>query len=845
MRKFQIAPFGRLVSSIDGRLIADHEASDMQDVKTGDGSLVNRYGWQNFEAAQTGFTANYVLAFLKGLNSSDAKVEEYVTVETLSGNTNPYSRHVTTGVATLIKDGVTTIDSLNAGRWNYERWKSFAFFWNNSDSSYPLVKHTIGDATSWTPIKNPDDPTVRLAMALVKNTVDNTTLNYREVDWTGVDPAAQAGGDITYTGVATATGSTQTGKTLRIKHTGTGAATIQIELDGGGGGVPGLQDWQFNDVFYLKITNEGTGDGSFGWDPTSLKMITVNDDTSDTQELELVALQQFDVSGNYTSVFMFKYPKGHNRALRTGTKKIEHLKFEYNITFFASATNAFLRFEPFLVGCIHPEHFGLDRADALGAKIRLLYYWKNSTTGDLTGFAPDPQELNFANARGEYRVIGGIQYPMGIAPRMSGQNGASTDQWVLATARNDDPLIKSGQRFGPARISATYADSALDQYYSDTRDDHIALPLYKDLDRAGGLKEDEILCAEPHLGHMVWGVKGGLENIQHSQVGSPLGVFDSNDIDPGDDGRPQNYTLSGNEGENPVQMHSFGEVLLILGTSGVYVQSGEVPSRMTFIKRVGSYPGTAGINASAVWQSDDGQPGVVYLSADLETVNFVSASPVAAGVFDPKPVEVSGAVRGKIKSHLFGTTAPTAGDIYVRIDRLADALWIIYQDKAMVLRKPAQTDGKRHWEPYAYTNDGNWVQWDLSQEYGIRAMRSSGEFDEVEYDNSDNKSPIEGADRDGGNAVKGFWENGERTGENTRTMFVEADRDDLTDTPTITATSTRTTSSKTIATGKRKVKFGITQQGTEHKVKVTLTDNSSPIRRLIVWFTGAGQRSSA
>ena len=157
--KFPIRPFGRLVTSLGAQNIADHEASDQKDVRNGDGQLVNRYGWRNVAAKQTDFNAGYALKYLKGINSSNATVEEYITVENIVEGTQLY---------TDLGDSV----------WNGVQWRDRAYFWNNSDTGgYALSKHDIGDATSWDPIQNPTNPTTAITLELIKNTSDNTTLN--------------------------------------------------------------------------------------------------------------------------------------------------------------------------------------------------------------------------------------------------------------------------------------------------------------------------------------------------------------------------------------------------------------------------------------------------------------------------------------------------------------------------------------------------------------------------------------------------------------------------------------------------------------------------------------------
>ena len=227
----------------------------------------------------------------------------------------------------------------------------------------------------------------------------------------------------------------------------------------------------------------------------------------------------------------------------------------------------------------------------------------------------------------------------------------------------------------------------------------------------------------------------------------------------------------------------------------------------------------------------------------MKFVWFVTVSPLFDGNEGYALEELSIKERGAIKDPLFGTATPTADDIFITVDHREDTLRISYHNKAVILRRPSLLDGERDWIPYAYDTPGNWVQWDSNSDYGIRALRSTGEFDEVEYDSSDNFAPIAGLLRDGGNAVEGFWTSKTWVDDNKRVARARVIRDNKADIPKVKIESDRSTNERTPLSGREEVRFPIQQQGREHTITVTLSDNSEPIRRVEVDLNSAGRRA--
>src|SRR5205807_494373 len=181
----QLGPFLGLVTSLDPEQIPENAASDCLNVRLEDGVLRPRYGFRNLDPAPSGFTNSTCFEYLQGFDNNYQLKEEYLSLETRSGVTKPYSANVTTGARTEIKNGTTSL-SLSTLQARSVAYQGYAFVITPGDA-FPLYQHKIGDNTSYTLVKVPADPTQLITYA--KGTGDGGQ-PYTTLKWTGMNLAS-------------------------------------------------------------------------------------------------------------------------------------------------------------------------------------------------------------------------------------------------------------------------------------------------------------------------------------------------------------------------------------------------------------------------------------------------------------------------------------------------------------------------------------------------------------------------------------------------------------------------------------------------------------------------------
>jgi hypothetical protein len=291
-------------------------------------------------------------------------------------------------------------------------------------------------------------------------------------------------------------------------------------------------------------------------------------------------------------------------------------------------------------------------------------------------------------------------------------------------------------------------------------------------------------------------------------------------------------------GDEPQSAHGAGDALLILGNHGAYAQVGDRPSSMTPCKRL---PGSAGVAnglASCSWRDEAGRPAVAYLDKSGEAVWLVTVSSAFDGETGFRLLELSAPVRGKIRAFLADGQSLTNFDTArMEADEATGSLWLIQGSRAIVFRRPSVVDGSVPIEFYSYSLGGSGRTFPyIAFSTKRRAVAATSEGRLVEFDwNSSTGAWITGANRDDGQAIAdAYWRSKVFVGPNRRWFDVHVERDTLTDTPMVQVTSSRQTSTVTLASGKRHARLPAFCQGWEHDLKLTLAENSAPVRRIVV-----------
>lgn len=805
-------PLLGVVTSVIAEAIQGLFLSDSRNARGESGGQKPRYGWRSLRALQTGFSASYGLHYCQGLSSAGAVSKEYVSFETLSGTTKPYSRHVTTLAPTVLTDGVSAL-SLNAGRWGCVVFDDYALFFNPSDTAYPLAKHTIGTNDSFTAIKPPAAPTDPLTVAFIKNLSNGSESSYRTMGFSGVSAA----NDVTLSGDASGGSPVKSisGSSIRVQlgASQTGSLRVYVELDGATG--PGQQDWSKNDVFKCGVSVVNGASVPLRFDPAQIVIGSVNNGGTDFPfEVSVIEVEEWAFQ------LVLKYNPGAARASRDD---IDDIYFDLYITASSgTSANNVLELTTWTIGGVDPEVL------PKGGQGKVAFYggYKNSTTGQESPLGP-PVEVTESQWRGELAgVVDGKEVWFGTVPRVTavGSSETGVDKWVLRSLYSGMASLE-GQDI---RVHGEYTDSGGTLVQDVTTsvgewlqlDEHLA-------STAPSIDSSNIKCACAHNGGVGWGMGNG--DIEFSYVGQPLRLFSDYDTATPDDAVGNRLPMSPDGNDRPVACFSAGGAFIAVGSLGCYVTSGPFPSAYLPFARVADAGGIAGPYAGCEWRDDSGAPGAAWLGTNLDTVWFLRVLNARDQESGYELVEASFDVRGKVKDWLFEGAAPTTDDIFVGVDERGDALWIEYHKRGCVFRRANVLSGKRPWEFYDYTVTGHWKERAYSGEYGLRRLRSTGEVDEAEYDSSAVYAPIEGTDRDGGSAMPAVtlttkaWNEARR-----RIVRARLLRQTLTDQPTVALVLEGSAQTGVqVASGEHYVNFPATAaKGRDVKYQVTLPEGS-------------------
>lgn len=817
-RKFQIAPFLGLITSIDPRSIPASNASDLSNVRVEDGALRVRYGYRNRVAAHANYQGNvYGFEYLQGYNTTTgAEVEEFVSYEQILGVVRPMSINPTTGVKTEILDDGGAVVSLNANEWKAIPWQDVSYHINPNASTTAVYRHAIGDSTSWVAVAPPTAPS-NLMWTI---SYGGPTAPYSDLNFTGVNTAT----NVTYTNPATSANTTNGGTTWTQGHAANahtvngGNAAFQIDLSASSGGI---RNFVNNDIFGIDVTHGAVM--QIDWSTCNLQFIN-NDGSPVTITGAATRFTSIAMGSVRQTCVRFDFSAVKDRA---DWDNIRYIKLSYRIlASSATASSNNVSFRVTIGGIWVTNNLFNDVFAA-------TYY--DSTTQRESGQSP---HLVIPNTQ-----LYGMMMPLNTGQPAADGLGVHLDIEVPQTSQSGVDFV---------RLYRVHTTGAVTRYYRVNETAEVtgvattvqhrqtfAEDLLETTYTLGAGGFTNVQCATPFKGWVVWGYKGGVTNVKHSRIGEPELLANPNDDLENDDNRGATFTLA-DDADEPQSMHGAGDVLIILGKRGVYAQVGDRPSNMSPPKKLPMSKGVANRFASCRYRDENGNYGVAFLDAAGEVyLALVDHTFNEQGGY--KIVELSQDIRGTLKSFLADAQSLTSfATARVFTNEADSSLWVVMGSRAAVLRRANLLDGKRYWELYNYTTGGTIKYVAASTKWRIHWFRSGGQIDEVEY-NSSTAAYIEGTSRDGGSAMPAssiYWTSKVFANDNSRIDVVDVERDTLTNTPIVTLVSTRQTSSKTLASGKRRTRFGPLQQGTEHKVKIAMTEGDAPIRRIVVEGVG-------
>jgi hypothetical protein len=808
-RAKSLGPFLGAHTALDSALIGPLEASDCLNVRIEDGSLNVAYGFRNIVAAQASFSAAYGLSYLRGYSGS-TEVEEYVSYENLGVAVRPYSRNVTTGVATEIKNGSTS-QTLNASDWLAVAFNGDSYHINPNDT---IARHVIGTSTSWVSLNVPTAPT--LAPTYVVQYGGGQTA-YSLLSFASTNMSDSVGSNLAvYTGSARTTNSVvNSDGSVSIDHANsTLDSSFTLDLNGSSGGV---RDYTSNDIFAFNLSCKVTG---FDIDPTTVRFEFLNNDGS---PLTLVAKVEYDPNvlqqGGTGAGKTYGFRAEFEDKTRTDFDNIRKVRVSYKVKFATTSGNLLTMTKPFIGGVYMAAP--VDRTPAQGLSFGYSYHY---STPDLeSGISP----LNLV----PNTVLEGYKpFPslkgLGVHIRLTAT--------VSADSNVDNLRFYVQDQDGGFRRLVTQADSTL---YFDHKISWVAV-LRLTSYTANPYTFSGILNGFAYKGCMCWLYKGGYQNVRYSRIGEPEKQANPLTDVEDDFNRGATFSLADNFGDEPLGGVQAGDAAIIAGKQGVYAQVGNRPYEMTPAKKVPGSFGCAGKFALARWKDDAGNPGMVYLSKDGQ-VYFVLVSPQFSGDEGSQILCLSEKIFTgslSVKTFLMGATYTDLLNARVVVDDAEDCLWVILGARGLKFTRPSTIDGKRHWVGREWTlgSTVTWAYFAPSAKWRVRGLRSNGKFDELEFNNSTGVY-ITGTLRDGGSAIASiYWTSREfQTPKNhTRIMDMDLERDTLTDTPTITITSTRQAQGYTATSGRRHLRPSFKQSGKEHTFKIALTEGSGPFTAL-------------
>lgn len=755
----QIGPFLGLMTSVDAPALPEGYAQDLQNVRIEDGKLRVRYGYAN--VAATGKTPVYGFSHCIGYNSSYAEVDEFVAFMNSGGNVRAYSVDPTTGVDTEIKNGVTSVN-LNASDWVAVPFEDKAYF-VNMNNSVPVYQHTIGDATSMVAVTAPAKPTTALTFRAKYSATSYTS--YDVLSFAGLNPAN--GSHVSGTGIMSATAGgaagANTGATptsgvdkwmkFQFYYVGNGNGldgSLTIDLNAA---TIGVRDWSYNDIFAFVLDCEQQD-----IEPGSIAVSFINNDGSPitiaASDIQAVKVSE---TGAPLRRQLWHVRAEFKAKVRADWDNIRYIVISFRVVAGEGYAYPYITLSQFTIGCVDCAHYPASPKDNL----EFAYSYAYNSSGiesDRIG-----------------KFIGTQSYPV-IVPNdiLDGKPMAFQTEplgaWIeFTTAASGDSGVDRVRLYCREQngwhLVNSQDDATTTYLYRQTIDELRAIATAL----SSGSGFSNMKGAAAFKGWMVWLRAGGKQNVLHSRIGEPLRLASDTD-ETDDENCGATFSLADNFGDEPVYAGSAGDAIVILGKYGAYAQVGNKPSGMSPCRKVPGSFGIANQFAACRWRDADGNPGIAFVSKNLEGIYFVQVDQSFDGDQGFRLQELTTMIRPSIKAYCSASTVRLVSD-----DE-QDALWVIDGGDAFVLRRPSLVDGQRQWERYVYY-DLALSYLTFSPKYRKRGLSDAGKYIALETNASGTGYTYDGS---AGNALPlgsyatqtyaSYWQSKDFVGENRRVM---------------------------------------------------------------------------
>ena len=678
-------------------------SSDLCNVRVYDGRLKLRGGWREITAVDANVTTVRGFQRVVGYDGSYVRQEEWLCAAKRSGPCRPFTIS-NTGTRSLI--GSLFDSALVDAAHVIRGFGQYAYFMTPSDTSGPR-RYTLGSAATLFSVPYSSTPGL---VALVGT---------QKPKWGTI------GATGTYTGKAQAAVATYDSITTyeyltTIGHaSGVGAAGFTVDISAASSLT---RDFTRNDTLRVYFNQSGTE----RIDPNSIN-ISLVDSTPTTYDASAY-VQMTGLNSNVIGIEAYWDFKD-----RTKFGNIQKMVVTYTIT----ATDGTAANRDILVTF---ERYYPDVAKdaALTAELAIDYavsvFDASGRESDLVKMpvpATTQSSLRLDSAKG-----------VGLAPVIYLPNTTTSYRvYMRATDGVYHQIVDKTTGGSPTTIPLYYTNS---EALNNT--------VYPGPSMPSG-----VISAVPYKSWMVWLYKGGKANVRHSRVGAPERL-DSVYDQTGDEARGATFTLADNFGDEPVGGIQINDILLLLGTEGIYTQIGDKPSTMTPSRKISAAPGCAGIYAYAQVILDS-VPGCIYVDKYAEHVWFVSGRQNFTGDNGGSATRLSDGIPNEIKSWLVDATGVSAASISVQVDERTGDVYILNFNRAIVYAR--MPDGSREWMRYYWAQNadatGGWTHWS----FGPDKMWGTGTgLNLVEFvRNSSTGATIAGTIRDGGFTMPvAYWQ---------------------------------------------------------------------------------------
>jgi len=819
-RQVELQPFLGIVTSVDGTLIPQTNASDCLNVTLEDGRIRPRGGWQQLQSGSgSGFTSSSGLCFVRGYDSSGTELAEYISFETRSGTLKPYSVNATSGVRSVITDGGSGL-SLTVGEWNAIGYDSYAYAHQIGGSVY---RHVIGTNTSWKAVDATAPPVPTIAPTVAFTVTEDQDASATTLSWTGLAALTNNGGGATNVSFVSVTSGSVNIDFPTVSGVDNTNYDFTLDMNST---AQGIQDWSAVTFIEFSITQSLSGSNGLWallapYDTNVVVKLINNDGSPITITMDVTVDKKI---GTNSVVYKVKatFPSSKVTTDWDNSRKIRIQIQDYYPAH--TTQNVRMAISP----VVPNTATDVDPALPTTLKVKFGYAYYDSERDIESGTVKESRWYRMGTADNQrYYKVDGDQKFLGNKPTVTVTTLSqdNVDQYRLYCFFEDN---KVWQLIGTYAIASLVQD--VDLSFTNIR----ALPSRRY--RAYTPIGSGTLWIGSYGGSLVYLKQDTQDNIKVSFVGGATKLANSDyDLDT-DLTRGRTMTMSPSFDDIPRSCYEADRSLIVLGDRGAYASVGDgTPSSLTTPRRLPNSKGVLVNRASCRWRDDQGFSGVAYIGTDTE-LYFIAAQSQFNGEQGFILEEVTRDVRGLISSFLLASASPNLQRIQMGVDERSDSLWLMYNDRAMVLRRPSIIDGQRHFELYKFDNTTGWLRFCFDTYYGIRGIRTDGSTDEFIYSASNAWQVITGATRDNGSAITNgiYWTSKTFHDINRRLYTVQVERSTMADTVDVTIVSDRATTTKTIATLKHNVKFGIVQQGFNHKVKLTLSTNSSAIGKVVL-----------